>query len=267
MTRFCKYCGSKIEEGQICNCPENVKEINDLIRNKENKENRKVVLEKTAKEMAHSVKGYFHNSAGVTKNAIETENTKFIYSMGGIFLLSVVFNFMLFFAAIKSTIEDSMFATEIESNLFKLGVFGIILAVGIFAIILGVVFVFSKIKKINIDNKKLIYTVIINTIPMSLCYFVGGIIQIVLPLKGLVLLQVFYVVLFIMLTMSIVALVLNGRFNAIDVFIYTGVLYIAIVILLMISYKIGLEALGTYEINGVSLENGIGNIISSFLLY
>lgn len=45
--------------------------------------------------------------------------------------------------------------------------------------------------------------------------------QLILPLKGLIILQGFYRVLLIILIMSLIGLVINGRFNAIDVFIYT----------------------------------------------
>lgn len=273
MARFCRYCGKEIEEGKICDCAESLENAARIL-------NRTEVINKESKEALNVFKAYFKDINMVTEKVINDDNKGFVYVSAAAFLIAVLFNVFTAFTKLGNNINKiikssskllgidylDLMKYKLNSDIGKIILYSLLLGVVVMAVLIVVTFVLGKIKKSNWDNKNILYATIINTIPMTCVLIVFGVLQLVFSYKFILFAQVIYLIVLIATVSLLYNMITDGFENLGDILIFSIVLFIAIIIIIVVYNKAILGIVGSYEINGQTLNSYIDyikrNIIS-----
>jgi hypothetical protein len=273
MARFCRYCGKQIEEEKICDCPESLENAARIVNRAEN-------INKESKEVLNVFKAYFKDINMVTEKVINENNRSFVYVSGAAFLIAVLFNVFTAFNKLGNSINKiikssgTLFSLDymeimkykLSSNIGKTILYSLLLGAVVMAVLIATIFILGKIKKSNWNNKNILYATIINTIPMTSVLMVFGLLQLVFSYKFILFAQVIYLIVLIATVSLLYNMITDGFQNLGDILIFSIVLFIAIVIIIVVYNKAILGIVGSYEINGQTLNSYIDyikrNIIS-----
>lgn len=285
MAKFCKFCGSGIEEGSICNCKESLEEAARLVNQAESREKNIKRLNNNSKKVLQSFKEYFGDLRSTTKRVLNENDILFIASSAIVFIMSVILNFISFFNRLAKDINNIINTSGKSYNMdfFELKrynfttkngsiiLYGLLFSIILLAILLAIVFVTSKIKNKNLDSKAIVFVTIINTIPMTCCLIIGGILQFFISYKLIFIMQILYLIMYIVtLNLSVNALI--GRFNKVhEIILFTLLVFIGVIITIYAYYFIIYKSLGSYEVYGRSIsmyfERFVGEIESQMDIF
>ncbi|MCF0149608.1 MAG: hypothetical protein HUJ77_14580 [Clostridium sp.] len=261
MARFCKYCGKQIEEGKICNCPESLENAARILNAKE-------TINKESKEAAKVVKSYFKDINGVTEKVINDDNKTFVYLSGAAFLIAVLFNIFTAFAKLGGSINKFINAPgkvfglsyvdlmryNLNLNKGKVILYSLILGISVLIILMALVFILSKIKKSDWNNKSIVYATIINTIPMTSVLIVFGLLQLVFSYKFILFSQAIYIITLIATITLLYNMITDGFMKLVDVLVFIILVFLAVLIIAYIYTNVISGIIGAYEINGQTVS-------------
>lgn len=285
MAKFCKYCGKQIEEGIICDCKESLENAARVVNKVESTLEITKEVNDNSKKLITTFKDYLKNPKAVTKKVINENDNVFIIATGVIFILSVIFNL---FTILSKCVKDINKIINLSSKITGLDIFqlrefnlianngqiflySLIFGVALLAVSISILFITSKIKKSQWSNQAIVYATIINTIPITISLLIGGLLQLLFSYKLLILLQLLYLLIFVIAGTLSYNIVTNGFSKLTDVIIYSIVVFIGILIISFIVKTIIFQIAGTYEIHGQTVsfyidafKNNITNLTGEF---
>ncbi len=261
MARFCRYCGKEMEEGKICDCSESLENAARIVNRTEN-------INKESKEAFNGFKEYFKNINMVTKKVIDEDNKSFVYISGAAFLIAVLLNVFTAFTKLGNDINKAikLVATsfdleyleiikyKLSSDIGKTILYSLLLGVAVIIVLIATTFILGMIKKSSWNNKSILYATIVNTIPMTTVLIIFSVLQLVFSYKFILFAQAIYLITFIATVSLIYNMITDGIENLVDILIFIIVLFIAMAIIIMVYNKSILGIIGSYEINGQTLN-------------
>lgn len=193
MAKFCRFCGSPLEEGQVCACQSAQAAPEAPVATAEAPVAAPAAAPAAGNALVASLKatllGYWKSPKATAAGAAEDKNGMAVAGIfAGVNFLAIFFYIWRVLAMLPSVIGDlmegmmsglggmmgsAMEDLEFEYPIFPMLVSGIVIAaVGIVLSAL-VVFVIAKLNKQEADIKKLLVTESVNTLPSSVLLLVG----------------------------------------------------------------------------------------------
>lgn len=278
MAKFCKYCGNVVEEGKICNCPDSLenaaKIVNTVGATIETTEN----VKNNSKRLLELTKEYLGEPIETTKKVIREKDNAFIIYSGALFVLSIMLNFFTIFGRTFGKLNkfigslgrdyglsfSELKEYKVDQNYLALFFYSLVFAISVLIIYSLTVLIISKINKTTYESKDIFYVSIINTISLSLCLIVGGILSLFVSYKIILLIQLLYIVVYIVIGI-ISCNIIIGEFNkGQTIILYSIITLLGIIIINTILIKVIPAILSKYEMGGKTLEYYIDNIMDEF---
>lgn len=281
MAKFCKYCGKQIEEGRICDCPESLENAARLVNKMEATAEVTKEVRDNSKKVFKSLGEYFNNPRESAKKAVEKGDNLFIISSGVIFILSIMLNFFTVFSRLSKNLNKFINASakdwgldfievrqyNLSQNNGKILLYSLLFGIVVLGVLLAITFVASKLRKSDWGSKDIASIAMINTIPLTFCLVIGGILQTFISYKYLVLIQLLYLIVYIVIAVFSYNIITEGFAKGIDVIIYSILMFLGLILIFAIFTTITGKIVGTYEIAGQTIDTYITmikNEISSY---
>lgn len=188
MAKFCKFCGSPLEEGQVCAC-QSAQAAEAPVATAEAPAAAPAAGNALLGSLKAALVGYWKSPKAAAASVAADKNGMAVAGIfAGVNFLAIFFYIWRVLAMLPSVIGDlmegmmsglggmmgnAMEDLEFEYPIFPMLVSGIVIAAVGIALSALVVFVIAKLNKQEADIKKLLVTESVNTLPSSILLLVG----------------------------------------------------------------------------------------------
>lgn len=278
MARFCKFCGKEIIGETICDCKESLENAARLVNKVDATKEISNKLNYQSKEIFELFKGYFNDIKGTTQKIIKEDNKKFVGVAAILFIIGIICNYIFIFNRISNNINKLINQSslnwgwsftqvqeyKLKSNNMSIILYGLLFGLIALSMLILIVFLTSKIINKNLNNKEIVIVTVINTIPMSCFLIIGALLGLVVSYKLIVLIQLIYLLAYIITLITSLNMLTKGFNRGIEVLSSIAISFIGMAIVFSLYSTTVYKTIGSYEIKGISISVYTNKMIDEF---
>ncbi len=248
--RYCQYCGTRLEDGKKCTCPES-----------QEQEKKTANFQGALKEIVPYLKSYFNNPRVATEEKNDDKFFELSVCLGGGFIVSVVI-LMLFLSGqligfINKSIGIYNEELAVSYPFWAALLTGIIIGAVILALSCGTLIICDMLSEKEVNYKRSYMTVALN-LPLPIAFLLIGSILSLFNIKACVFIASLASISWIVLGITEIQRILGPLNESTkNIIITISIILVINLVVSFITYKLAMWTMGTIEINGERLSEHI----------